>query len=142
MTFFNLAKLASMKIGKIEDLEARELTAQKTSEKLSLARSLSDFAKIETLLVHQEVIPPGRRTAAAHYHSAKEEMFLVLSGTPSVWIEGEVTRLKAGDFVGFNARERKAHMLLNLSDAPATVLTIGTNPPDDKVTFVDAQVDI
>lgn len=125
-----------MAAGKVEALAPRELTARSTGEKLSLARSLSDFAGIETLLVHHETIPPGRRTASAHYHSSKEEIFLVLSGTPSIWIEGEVTRLGPGDFVGFNAKERRAHMLLNLSDAPAVVLTIGTNPPDDEVTFV------
>ncbi len=128
-----------MNIGRVENLEARELTARKTLEKLSLARSLSDFAGIESLLVHQEVVPPGRRTAAAHYHSLKEEIFLVVSGTPSVWIEGEVKRLEPGEFVGFNAREQKAHMLLNLSDTPAVVLTIGTNPPDDEITFVDVE---
>ena len=125
-----------MNIGNVEALDARELTAKRTDERLSLARSLSDFAGIESLLVHQEVILPGRRTAAAHYHSLKEEIFLVLSGAPSVWVDGEVTQLGAGDFVGFNAKERRAHMLLNLSDAPAVVLTIGTNPPDDSVTFI------
>ena len=129
-----------MSIGKVEALASRELTAKRTGEKLSLARSLSDFAGTGTLLVHHETIPPGRRTASAHYHSSKEEIFLVLSGTPSVWIEGEVTRLGPGDFVGFSAEEPKAHMLLNLSDAPAVVLTIGTNPPDDEVTFVSADI--
>ncbi len=127
-----------MTVGKVDNLEARELITRKTGERLSFARSLSDFAGIGTLLVHQEVILPGRRTAATHYHSTKEEIFLVLSGTPSVWIEGEVTQLGPGDFVGFNAEEPKAHMLLNLSDAPAAVLTIGTNPLDDEVTFVDS----
>lgn len=126
-------------IGNIKALEPRELTAKRTGEKLSLARSLSDFAEIDTLLVHQEVILPGRRTAAAHYHSTKEEIFLVVSGTPSVWIEGEVKRLEPGEFVGFNAKEPKAHMMMNLSDAPAVVLTIGTNPPDDEVTFVEPE---
>lgn len=127
-------------IGKVEDLALRELIAKSTGEKLSLVRSLSGFAGIDSLLVHQEVIPPGRRTASAHYHSVKEEVFLVLSGTPSVWIEGEVTPLETGDFVGFSAQEPKAHMLLNLSEEPAVVLTIGTNPPDDKITFVEVEV--
>ena len=128
-----------MRIGKVADLEPFELTASKTGEKLSTARSLSDFASTTSLLVHQEVILPGRRSAAAHYHSSKEEIFLVLSGTPSVWIEGEVKRLTPGDFIGFNAKEPLTHMLLNLSDEPAVVLTIGTNPPDDQITFVDAE---
>ena len=127
-------------VGTVETLEPCDLIAQSTGEKLSLARSLSDFAEIDTLLVHHETIAPGRRTAAAHYHDLKEEIFLVLSGTPCVWIDGEVTQLQAGDFVGFNAKERRAHMLLNLSDAPAVVLTIGTNPPDDEVTFIDTDI--
>ena len=126
-------------IGKIEDLPLRELVAKSTGERLSIARSLSDFAGTETLLVHQEVIPPGRRTAAAHVHSLKEEIFLVASGTPSVWIEGEVTQLAPGDFVGFSAHEPKAHMLLNLSNEPAVVLTMGTNPPDDEIAFVQTE---
>ena len=127
-----------MKIGKVADLEPFQLTAE-TGEKLSTARSLSDFVGITSLLVHQEVISPGRRSASAHYHSVKEEIFLVLSGTPTIWIEGEVKRLEPGDFVGFNAKEPLTHMLLNLSDEPAVVLTIGTNPPDDQITFVKAE---
>ena len=130
-----------MEIGKVADLKPFELTASTTGEKLSTARSLSDFVGVTSLLVHQEVILPGRRTASAHYHSSKEEIFLVLSGTPSVWIEGEVKRLAPGNFVGFNAQEPRAHMLLNLSDEPAVVLTIGTNPPDDQITFVNAELE-
>ena len=128
-------------IGKLSALEPLELTAATTGEKLSTARSLSDFAGVTNLLVHQEVILPGRRSAAAHYHSSKEEIFLVLSGTPSVWIDGEVKRLEPGDFVGFNAQKHRVHMLLNLSDEPAVVLTIGTNPSDDEITFVDAELE-
>ena len=56
-----------------------------------------------------------------------------------MWIDGEVTPLKVGEFVGFNAKEPKPHMLLNLSEEPAVVLTIGTNPPDDLITFVEPE---
>lgn len=124
-------------IAKIVDLEHFEMKAKHSGEALSIARSLSDFSGIESLLVHQEVLLPSRRASGAHFHSKKEEVFIVLSGTPSVWIEGEWFQLEAGQFVGFNTKEAKAHMLANKSAHPATVLTIGTNPVEDETTFVD-----
>lgn len=125
-----------MNIGKVLELEAFEITT-KSGEKLSLARSLSDFAGIETLLVHHEVLPPGRRASGPHFHSVKEEIFIVLAGTPSVWVDGEVFELKQGNSVGFNNRENRAHMLVNASGEEAVILTIGTNPGDDVTTFVE-----
>lgn len=125
-----------MRIGNLSEIDERELIATSTGEKLSLARSLSDFSSIESLLVHHETILPGRRASSAHLHSSKEEIFLVLEGTPSVWVGGELRQLGPGDFVGFNTRERSGHMLVNHSDKAAIVLTIGTNPSDDEITFV------
>lgn len=125
-----------MNIGNLTQLTEFEMKTP-SGEKLSLAYSLSDFANIKTLLVHHEVLLPGRRASGAHFHSVKEEISIVLSGTPSVWLDGRTCALKAGDFVGFNAREQVAHMLLNTSDEPAIILTIGTNPRDDVTTFVE-----
>lgn len=128
--------MPSVKVGKLSELAERELVATGTGERLSLARSLSDFSSLMSLLVHYETLPPGRRASSAHLHSSKEEIFLVLEGTPSVWVDGELRQLGPGDFVGFSAGERRARMMLNRSDKPAVVLTIGTNPPDDEITYV------
>ena len=127
-----------MAIGNLEALKEFEMMS-KSGEKMSLARSLSDFANIDTLLVHHEVLLPGRRASGAHFHSEKEEISLVLSGTPSAWIDGELFELKEGDFVGFNRLEKKAHMIVNHSENEAIILTIGTNPQVDETTFVDVQ---
>lgn len=116
------------------------MTARGSGEALSIARSLSGFAGTKSLLVHQEILLPGRRASGAHFHSKKEEIFVVLSGRPSVWIDGELFRLEAGDFVGFNNEDRRARMLLNRSDEPAVILTVGTNPGDDEATFVEHSV--
>jgi len=129
----------NVKIGKLSELAERELVATATGERLSLARSLSDFSSLGSLLVHYETLLPGRRASSAHLHSVKEEIFLVLEGTPSVWVDGELRQLGSGDFVGFSAGERRAHMLLNRSDKPAVVLTIGTNPPGDEITYVSTE---
>ena len=106
-----------------------------SGEKLSLARSLSDAFGLSDLPVHLETLPPGRRASPPHHHTLKEELFLVVSGTPSVWIDGEVKRLEPGDFIGFSANDQRARMMLNNSDTPAVIYTIGTNPPDDEVVF-------
>ncbi len=112
----------------------------KTGEKLTLAKSLSDAFGLTQLLVHQEVLLPGRRASSFHYHSEKEEIFYVLTGTPSLLIGEEVTDLEPGDFVGFAPSEDAPHMLFNRSAEPATVLTIGTDPPTDKVTNLEQAV--
>ncbi len=122
----------------IADLEPVQMQARRTGEKLSLYRSLSDAFGIRSLLVHQEVLEPGRRASAPHFHSAKEEIFYVLEGNPSVWLDGEWAELAPGDFIGFNRENDVAHMIVNRSEQPATILTIGTKPPDDQIRFVEA----
>jgi len=122
----------------IADLEPVQMQARRTGEKLSLYRSLSDAFGIRSLLVHQEVLEPGRRASAPHFHSAKEEIFYVLEGNPSVWLDGEWAELAPGDFIGFNRENDVAHMIVNRSEQPVTLLTIGTKPPDDQIRFVEA----
>lgn len=124
----------------INDVPEQELVVKRTGEKLTLAKSLSDVFGLTRLLVHQEVLLPGRRTSSFHYHSEKEEIFYVLSGTPTLLVGEEVTDLEPGDFIGFAPSERAPHMLFNRSAEPATVLTIGTDPPTDKVTNLEQAV--
>ncbi|GAA5533484.1 cupin domain-containing protein [Deinococcus aluminii] len=119
----------------IADTPERELVTA-SGERLSCARSLSAPFGLEGLLVHQEVLPPGRRASGLHFHSHKEELFYVLVGHPSVWTGAEFVDLAPGDFIGFPPSPDAPHLLVNRSDAPATILTIGTRPPDDQITFL------
>ncbi|MER3483421.1 MAG: hypothetical protein C4332_10025 [Meiothermus sp.] len=72
-----------------------------------------------------------------HFHSVKEEIFYVLEGNPSLWLDGEWAELSPGDFVGFNRENGVAHMIVNCSKLPATILTVGSNLPEDWITFVE-----
>lgn len=127
-----------MALGDLETLKEFEMISS-SGKQMSPARSLSDFANIETLLVHHEILLPGRRASGAHCHSEKEKIALVLSGTPSAWMDGELVKLKEGDFVDFNKLEKKAHMIANGSEEEAVILAIGTNPLTDTTMFVDTQ---
>ncbi|MCB0335648.1 MAG: cupin domain-containing protein [Bdellovibrionales bacterium] len=123
-----------MKIKNLKDTPSIPVQVNRTGELLTNAQSLSQAFGLSGLLVHREKIPPGCRASTPHFHSTKEEIFLVESGNPSLWIEGEVTKLQAGDFIGFGPG-RPARMIFNDSDNPAEIYTIGTNPPDDEVTY-------
>jgi uncharacterized cupin superfamily protein len=120
----------------IADVEEQELSVQETGEGLTLARSLSDAFGLSNLLVHQEVLLPGRRASGFHFHSEKEEIFYVLTGTPSLLVGDQVNDLGPGDFIGFTASEKTPHMIFNRSAEPATVLTIGTSSPTDETTYI------
>jgi uncharacterized cupin superfamily protein len=124
----------------IANVAEKELSVGRTGEKLTLAKSLSDAFGLRHLLVHQEVLLPGRRASGFHLHSEKEEIFYVLSGTPSLLIGEQMTDLEPGDFIGFGPSEKTPHMLFNRSAEPVTVLTIGTCPPTDEITYVAQEI--
>ncbi len=121
----------------VSALPERELVVAKTGEKLTSAKSLSDAFRLEKLLVHQEVLLPGRRASGFHLHSEKEELCYVLSGCPSVLTGEQVVDLEPGDVVGSKPLAGAAHMLFNRSREPAVILTIGTNPETDIITYAD-----
>ena len=128
--------MQSVKVN-VSALPERELVAAKTGEKLTVAKSLSDAFGLTKLLVHQEVLLPGRRASGFHLHSEKEELCYVLSGHPSVLTGEQVVDLEPGDIVGSKPSDRAPHMLFNRSREPAVILTIGTNPEADIITFAD-----
>ena len=56
--------------------------------------------------------------------------------SPSVYVGDEVVELAPGDVIGFKP-SAEPHMLFNRSQEPAVVLTIGTNPETDVITYLD-----
>ncbi len=124
----------------IDTVAEQELIVRRTGEKLSAAKSLSDAFGLKNLLVHQEVLPPGRRASGFHFHSQKEEIFYVLDGTPSLLVGDRIMDLEPGNFIGFAPSEKTPHMLFNRSAEPATVLTIGTCSSTDETTYLEQEV--
>ncbi len=114
---------------------AVQMVSNSTGEPLSVFQSLSTPFDLTQLLVHREVLKPGHRASAPHFHSHKEEIFLVLEGQPSVRVGDKLLPVNPGEFIGFKPQPI-AHMLVNHSDRDAIVLTIGTNSSEDQITFV------
>jgi uncharacterized cupin superfamily protein len=88
-----------------------------------------------------DILPPGKRGCPYHLHHAQEEMFIVVEGSGTLRVAGEMLPLKAGDVVFIPAGPDYPHQIINTSDAPLKYLSISTKevpeiceyPDSDKV---------
>ncbi len=119
----------------IHSLEHRELQSSRTGEKYSLSLDISELVGCKDFFVHHEIIPPGRSASAPHSHSHREEMVVVLEGTPTAHLSGKTFPLKTGDFMRFPPGSENVHFVRNESDAPARILVIASNPETDQVMY-------
>lgn len=105
-------------------------------ELLSIGAAFGRHFGLKRLGIHHERLPPGRRTSYPHAESLLEEFVYVLSGTPDVWIDGVLHRLKPGDGVGFPAGTGICHTFINNTDAEATLLVVGeTSRTDNRIYY-------
>jgi uncharacterized cupin superfamily protein len=102
-------------------------------------RALGNLFGLDQFGVNLTTLDPGAATALLHAHSAEDEFVYVLEGTPTlrtkrVGVESEEL-LAPGDCVGFKAGEGTAHAIVNLSDAPAVILEVGSRRIDEDHAF-------
>lgn len=67
-------------------------------------------------------LQPGNSICPYHWHSANEELLIVLAGTPILRTPDGEGGLAEGDVVAFPIGEDGAHKVTNKSDAPVRVL--------------------
>jgi uncharacterized cupin superfamily protein len=94
-------------------------------ERFAFSAAFSKRFGLMRLGVHHERLPPGRRVSWPHAEADEEEFVYVIEGTPDVWIDGHLRRLKPGDGVGFPAGTGIAHTFINNSDSDARLLVVG-----------------
>ncbi len=105
-------------------------------ELLGIEASFGPQFGLGKLGIHHLRLPPGRRTSYPHAESAEEEFVYVLEGTPDVWLDGELHRLRPGDAVGFPAGTGICHTFLNNSDAEVRLLVVGEkSKPENRVYY-------
>ncbi len=110
-------------------------TIRSTGEPLGIMRDLSEAGRLGVLQIYHETLLAGRRSSSPHYHTKREEFIYVLSGQPSVWLNGVVRQLSPNEGVAFKAGEEVSHMIINESDQPAELLVISHNAEDDEVVY-------
>ncbi|HYC04254.1 MAG TPA: cupin domain-containing protein [Azospirillaceae bacterium] len=96
-----------------------------SDELLSIGSPFGRVFGLTRIGIHHELVPPGRRTSWPHAESTEEEFIYVIEGTPDVWLDGHLHRLKPGDGVGFPPGTGIAHTFMNNTDADVRLLVVG-----------------
>jgi uncharacterized cupin superfamily protein/glyoxylase-like metal-dependent hydrolase (beta-lactamase superfamily II) len=81
----------------------------------------------------------GEHYCPYHWHTAEEELFVVLSGTPTLRTPRGTFALRPGDMVAFPTDPRGAHRIWNDSDEDALVLMVANSDPHDVCYYPDSE---
>jgi len=105
-------------------------------ELLNIGAPFARHFGLAALGIHHQRLLPGRRTSFPHAESAEEEFVYVIEGTPDVWLDGRLHRLRPGDGVGFPAGTGLSHSFLNNTGAEVRLLIVGeTAKPENRVHY-------
>jgi uncharacterized cupin superfamily protein len=85
-----------------------------------------------------DTVAPGMRSCPYHCHHAQEEMFVILAGSGTLRVAGEMLPLKAGDVVFIPPGPEYPHQIINTSDAPLEYLSISTKDFPEIVEYPDS----
>jgi uncharacterized cupin superfamily protein len=99
---------------------------------------LSDGTAASKLGAGVDIVAPGKRSCPYHYHLAQEETFVVLEGTGSLRVAGEMLPVCAGDVVFIPPGPEYPHQLINTSDAPLKYLSISTQESPELCHYPDS----
>lgn len=100
--------------------------------------SLSEGTAAQRLGVGIDIIAPGKRANPYHFHYAQEEMFIVLEGSGTLRVAGEMLPIKSGDVIIIPPGPDYPHHILNTSDAPLKFLSISTREATDICEYPDS----
>jgi uncharacterized cupin superfamily protein len=100
-------------------------------------KALGDAAGLDQFGVNLLQLPPGAWSSQRHWHSSEDEFAWVLQGEVVLITDDGEEVLRAGDCAGFKAGDANGHHLQNRSNAPATLLEIGSRRPEDVCIYSD-----
>lgn len=85
-----------------------------------------------------DVVAPGKMTCPYHFHYAQEEMFIILEGSGTLRVAGEMLPLIAGDVIFIPPGPEYPHQILNTSDQPLKYLSISTKEQPEVCEYPDS----
>ncbi|MEO6748476.1 MAG: cupin domain-containing protein, partial [Casimicrobiaceae bacterium] len=85
-----------------------------------------------------DTVAPGKRSCPYHFHHAQEEMFIVVDGSGTLRVAGEMLPLRTGDVVFVPPGPAYPHQIINTSDAPLTYLSISTREKPEVCEYPDS----
>ena len=102
-----------------------------STEGMAPSRPVGRAAGLRRIGIHLVRVTPGTRTSWPHAESSEEEFVYVIEGELDAWIDGELHRMKAGDFAAFPAGTGICHTFINDGDRDAVLLSGGEADKSD-----------
>ena len=99
---------------------------------------VTDGTAAKKLGAGYDVLAPGKRSCPYHYHLAQEEMFVILEGSGTLRVAGQMLPLRAGDVIVVPPGPEYPHHILNTSDAPLRYLSISTQERPELCYYPDS----
>jgi len=98
---------------------------------------IGDAIGCEKLYVNMDYVKPGAVSVKYHFHSKQEEVYLIMSGSGLLRMNGEEIPVKTGDFVSAPADKDTGHQFINTGLEILQILDVGTREKDDVITYPD-----
>lgn len=120
--------------GTLSQVPPVQVQSRRTGELFTVARLLTEGTGVSDFSVIHEELLPGRRGSSPHAHTVLNELFVILKGTPTVYVGTERRVVSAGDYVLFRA-EGPPHWIANESDETVEWLRVAGNAERDVVVY-------
>lgn len=104
----------------------------------SLAARLGTGTAASKLGASVDTVPPGKRSCPYHFHHAQEEMFVVLDGSGTLRVAGEMLPIRAGDVVFIPPGPQYPHQIINTSEQALKYLSISTRESPEICEYPDS----
>lgn len=132
----NAALLASRLIRNFNDASLEHQVRAPLYE--SLATRLGTGTAASKLGASVDTVPPGKRSCPYHFHHAQEEMFVVLEGSGTLRVAGEMLPIRAGDVVFIPPGPQYPHQIINTSEQALKYLSISTRESPEICEYPDS----
>ncbi|WP_211462595.1 cupin domain-containing protein [Collimonas silvisoli] len=85
-----------------------------------------------------DTVAPGKISCPYHFHYAQEEMFIILEGSGTLRVAGEMLPLRSGDIIFIPPGPEYPHQIVNTSDQPLKYLSISTREQPEVCEYPDS----
>jgi uncharacterized cupin superfamily protein len=85
-----------------------------------------------------DTVAPGMRSCPYHFHYTQEEMFIVIEGSGTLRVAGEMLPIRTGDVIFIPPGPEYPHQIINTSDAPLKYLSISTRESPEICEYPDS----
>lgn len=96
-----------------------------SDETFTIGSALGSKQGLKNLGIHHEILKPGKRSSWPHAHSVEEEFVVILEGSPTLWINGELIPAKPRDVIYFPPGSNLAHTVMNQTEKDVVMIVVG-----------------